>query len=216
MKRVKISYAAASFLMMLLLASPLMAFDLPGTLKPIDTTTVEFEAVRAEASNIWSSRDAMVLDRGPLEETRNSKLATLGALAVADFFQSVSFLYQVPMGYTNLKNIYPGGTIYRYPDGRSYTVQPGETLTVPVYRTEANPILGDYPTRGRLMAFGAAGVAVTAVAAYLLPAPWGDRVLNVVMHTEMNNVVNNNNLLVGRGVIGIPIVFTYKIPVSWL
>jgi len=215
MSLVTIRCAVISMLVVLSASTQLSAFDLPEEFRPKDAATMQFEAGRVEPARTWAFKyDSR--DRDPVRETRDSKLATLGTLMIADYFQTVQFLYQVPSGYTSLGNIYPNGTTYRFPDGRTYTVSPGETLRVPVYRSEVNPVLGEYPSRGQLLAFGVASVALTAAAAYLLPAPWGDRVLNVVMYTEMNNVKNNNDLLVGRGMVGIPIVLTFKFPISWL
>lgn len=77
---------------------------------------------------------------------------------------------------------------------------------------EANPILGEYPTRTELAAFGIIGMGAVYLSQKLLPESWAQVVMDSVLASERMNIEENVRTLDNqrRQISGVPIVLSFR------
>lgn len=77
---------------------------------------------------------------------------------------------------------------------------------------ELNPILGQYPSRRDMAAFGILGISAVYLSQELLPASWAQVVLDSVLASEQHNIEENTRLLQGerRRINAVPIILSFR------
>jgi hypothetical protein len=76
---------------------------------------------------------------------------------------------------------------------------------------ELNPILGEHPSRGDMLAFGATGLGLLWLAGEVLPEPWATVVLDSAITSERWNIEDNVLARDGRRRINaVPVIITWR------
>jgi hypothetical protein len=170
----------------------------------------------------WGERKIPAISSG-----RTEKLYTLAALTVADFFQTLEFLYHRPGELKTGTRFNPERVNVNIIDAVAYNklptnddkwaylakTQPWSEENATYYDpfTEGNPLLGPRPSRERLLAFGLAGMTVSSLVVTRLPAPWSRIVLDSIVKSEELNVAANMDFLrAGRHQGPIPLVVSLQ------
>jgi hypothetical protein len=77
---------------------------------------------------------------------------------------------------------------------------------------ELNPLLGDHPSRGDMLAFGSVSMGLAWAASKILPEPWDRIVLDSAISSEKWNIEENKLVRDGkrRSIQAVPIIITVR------